>query len=105
MAKQGITVVLDQYEAMPHCFAMVIEKNNVSKKCFARWASFINAVVKGEEVRTKGTWIMAKTGREKELDVLGLSGDTEEEVLGRMKNIVEWSNKKGVPETLGKTRR
>lgn len=99
MAQTGIPVLLDQYEAMPHCFAMVIEGSAIAKRCFEKWAGFMSAVVRGETVQTKGTWVVAKTGREKEMDVLRASGDTEEVVLERMRMVVEWSNKK-VPETL-----
>lgn len=105
MAKEGVTVIFDHYEAMPHCFAMIIEGTNVSRKCFGKMGYFINAAVvkapfmKPDTLVTKGTLIVAKTNKEKELDIMNLTKDTEEVVLGRMHQIVEWSNRK-VPETM-----
>lgn len=84
-ANQGVKVVFDEFEAMPHCFAMLLVDLPGSKKFFENWAWFISDVVeKGKSVVTKGTIIRAKSLEEEAVDVKVLSSFTEEEVKGRM---------------------
>lgn len=83
-AKQNVTVVAEQWEGMPHCFALMLLGSGVSKRCFGDWADFCCAVVRGKEVRTKGLWFEAKGGGEKEVDVGALAGLGDEEVGARM---------------------
>ena len=88
-AAQGVPVVFEEYEAMPHCFAMVLEGLPASRKFFANWAAFIGQVTQAAEpVTTRGTRIMAKTLQEVPLDVGALSTFTDEEVMGRMRERV-----------------
>ena len=83
-AKQGVTVVSEQWEAMPHCFAMILLGSSMSKKAFQNWAAFCLDVVKGETIRTKGLWIEANTGKEEEVDVQTLCKFSDGEVRDRM---------------------
>lgn len=83
-AKQGVTVVSEQWEAMPHCFAMILLGTPMSKTAFRNWAAFCQDVVNGEPVETRGLWIEARTGREKEVDVESLCRMSDAEVRGRM---------------------
>ncbi|KEF57193.1 uncharacterized protein A1O9_07383 [Exophiala aquamarina CBS 119918] len=45
MASQGVTVAVEQYQAMPHNFALIMDHLEASTKCKAQWASFIRDVV------------------------------------------------------------
>lgn len=89
-AEQGVTVVWEQWEAMPHCFPLILLGSPVSKKFFRDWADFcINAVGEGPEkegakLETRGTWFEAKTMKEKEVSVRKLSAIGDEEVKRRM---------------------
>ena len=83
-AKQGVTVVSEQWEAMPHCFALILLGSAMSKKAYQNWATFCQDVVKGEKLRTKGLWIEAKTGKEEEVGVQELCKFSDGEVRDRM---------------------
>ena len=83
-AKQGVTVISEQWEAMPHCFAFVLLGSSMSKKAYQDWASFCQDAVKGEKLRTKGQWFEAKTGKEKEVDVETLYRISDGEIKERM---------------------
>lgn len=84
-AKQGVQVVWEQYEAMPHCFAMMLEGLEGSRMCFASWAKFCRDVVERPgEVKTEGWFIKAKTLERNSVDVKSLSEFTDEEVRKRM---------------------
>ncbi|PHH87737.1 hypothetical protein CDD83_8470 [Cordyceps sp. RAO-2017] len=38
-------VVFEQYEAMAHCFALVLSHTPVARRCLGAWAAFIRAAV------------------------------------------------------------
>ena len=83
-AKQGVTVVSEQWEAMPHCFALVLLGSSMSKKAYQSWARFCQEAIKGEGIKTKGLWIEAKTETEKEVQVEDLCKISDREVRERM---------------------
>jgi len=85
-AKQGVTVIWEQWEAMPHCFAMLLEGLEAGKRVFKDWAAFCDAVGGGEseKMETRGTWFAARTGKEKEMDVQALGLWGEEDLKGKM---------------------
>ncbi|PBP26982.1 alpha/beta-Hydrolase [Diplocarpon rosae] len=106
-ARQGARVVYDEFEAMPHCFAMMLEGLPVSRMFFERWAGFMRACVEGAgadgamELKTKGTRIRAKTLVQESVAVEGLSDEGDESVLQRMtKRVREMSGE--VPDTVAK---
>lgn len=89
-AKQGVPVVFEEYAAMPHCFAMVLEGLPGGRRCFEGWAKFIKDVVeRPESVVTKGVYIEARTLKETEVDVEALGIFTDEEILQRMRARVK----------------
>jgi len=101
-AQQDVPIVFEEYEAMPHCFAMVLETLEGSKRCFKGWSSFINAVVKDpQSVVTMGIKIEAKTLKETELDVKALSPFTDVVVLPRMRERVTKLSQKH-PDSMSK---
>lgn len=89
VASQGVTLVFEEYETMPHCFAMVLGPLPEGKRCFYGWTQFItNVVERPEVVKTLGLKIMAKTLKETPIDMTKLSTYTEDEVLNRMRERV-----------------
>lgn len=83
-AKQGVRVIFQQWEAMPHCFALILLGSPMSKRSFKDWTDFYARVVKGEKVMTKGLWFEARTQKEREVDVEGLAIFGDAEVKERM---------------------
>lgn len=68
MQKSGHTVVFEEYEAMPHCFAMVLPKIAEAKRCMKGWTDFIkNAVDAPSDIQSKAVCVKAKTGKEEPL--------------------------------------
>ncbi|KAI9686999.1 MAG: hypothetical protein M1822_002752 [Bathelium mastoideum] len=89
-ARQGVAVRWEQWEAMPHCFAQVLEGLVASRRCLEIWGEGMREMVEksegGKGLVTKGRWWAAKTLKESPLDVKGLGSEwSEEEVLGWMK--------------------
>ena len=79
-AQQGVPVASEQWEAMPHCFAMMLLGSPMSKRCYGDWTCFCREVTKGVEPGTRGLWFEAKTQREREVDVTALA-PIEDEVV------------------------
>lgn len=84
-ASQGVRVHWEQYEAMPHCFAMVIPTLATSSRCVRSWGVFCQKCVE-DEVQTNGTWIAAKTGAQRRVDVSEVTDLKFENVVARMKD-------------------
>jgi len=101
-AKQDVSVVYEEYEAMPHCFAMVLRELAGSRRAFTGWAKFISkAVEEPESIKTNGTIIRAKSLREEEVDVKTLSRMEIADVKRRMKERVDAMTPQE-PDMLGK---
>lgn len=80
---QGVKVHWEQYEAMPHCFAMLLPALATSARCIRSWGEFCKRCVEGD-VQTSGTWIAAKTGVEKEVKISEVTEIPFEIALARM---------------------
>ena len=83
-AKQGVTVVSEQWEAMPHCFALLLLGSSMSKKAYRNWAAFCHDTVNGTNVRSRALWIEAKTEMEIEVEVKNICKLSDGEVRERM---------------------
>ncbi|KAI4196390.1 MAG: hypothetical protein LQ350_006576 [Teloschistes chrysophthalmus] len=92
-AQQGVSVVWEQFEAMPHCFSMIFEHLEAGRRGFKDWADFCTQVAsktdvkeKARKIETKGTWFAAKSCKETDRDVTSLAVCSREEVADRMKS-------------------
>ena len=88
-AKQGVPVISEQWEAMPHCFGLILLGSPMSKRCFRDWAYFCTIVIKGVELSTRGLWFEAKTHNEREIDVENLAPIGEQEMKERMEKAIK----------------
>ena len=85
IAQQGGTVIWEEYDAMPHCFCMLLETLEGSRMCYESWARFAKDVVEGKKIESRGTFIEAKTYKTINVDVLQLETFGEGEVYTMMK--------------------
>lgn len=90
-AQQGVKVEFEEYQAMPHCFAMLLPSLPASNRCVKSWGDFARKAVQENEkpmegwtLETKGTWIEARTGREESREVKDLSKDLDMEEVRRL---------------------
>ena len=82
LVQAGVKVVWEQYQAMPHCFATILEGHRGAKLFMEKCADFIKlAVEQPEKVETRGWRISAKKLERTEVDVTTLVPYTDEEVL------------------------
>jgi acetyl esterase/lipase len=89
-ARQGVAIRLEEYEAMPHCFALVLTSLPASSRFFTGWSDFIREVTTAPETKsTKGVFIKSKSLQEVPLQVTNLSSSTYEEVVERMRQRVQ----------------
>ncbi|KFY97589.1 hypothetical protein V500_02005 [Pseudogymnoascus sp. VKM F-4518 (FW-2643)] len=85
-AGQGVTVVWEQYEAMPHCFALLLEGNPAGAMSFDTWAQFVKRAVQSPgEIVTGAEFITAKTLVRQPVDIGKLIEVSDEVILGRMR--------------------
>ena len=90
MASQGVKVHWYEYEAMPHCFAVLLVSMEGSKKCMNEWGDFIKAAVLGQVKDVQGHFVQAKTLKDLTVDPLTLLDEfSYEQVESKMKNRVK----------------
>lgn len=81
LSRDGVQVVLEEYEAMPHVFAIMLGNLKEAKRCMQGWAAFIvKATEEPERIESKFTTIKAKTLEEVEINVDKLTPYTDEQV-------------------------
>lgn len=85
---QGVRVVWEEFEAMPHCFAMVLTENPMSRRCFDAFAGFIKTVAEGGEVEPAFRTVKARTLKEEVRDPKTIAPYTEEEWRERLRRLV-----------------
>lgn len=94
---ESVKVVFEEYEAMPHCFAAILDKTPNAARCYGGWASFIKQVVADEtQLESRALNISAKDLTETELDFGRLSDVGDGEIRGRVEM------KAGLKETAAK---
>lgn len=83
--QDGVRVVFEEYEGMPHCFAMIFPKNPGSKRCIEGWIGFIEkAVTDPSSIASKFTSVKAKTVEEIDLEPEKLGPYAEQEMKRRI---------------------
>lgn len=61
LARDGVRVTFEEYEAMPHCFALVFPWLQGSRRCFKGWSEFIKGVVDGnDKEKESSTFVTVK---------------------------------------------
>jgi hypothetical protein len=99
LAKQGVKVVWEQYEAMPHCFSHLFMKREVGRIGVEGVAKFVKRIVAAPQgVRTRGWFVEAKSLERREVDVCELGGGVEDGVVERMERakdqiVIMWEEK------------
>ncbi|KAI1486795.1 alpha/beta hydrolase fold-domain-containing protein [Biscogniauxia mediterranea] len=92
LGRDGVPVVFEQYEAMPHVFAAILPKLRESRRCLESWTGFISDRVTAATAAAAGggtttpvkstyTMIKAKTLEEVPIDLERLSPFSETDVL------------------------
>jgi acetyl esterase/lipase len=103
-ARQGVPVVWEEWEAMPHVFAQILTDHPAGKQCFDHWAAFCTTVVEhgAKAVNPKGLRYAVKTLTHREIDVRALAVMTDEELQQRMRNARDANDTDGptIPETI-----
>jgi hypothetical protein len=78
----GVPVVFEEYEAMPHVFVTVLPKLAETERCVRGWARFIAAAVEDPgRIRESFTHVKAKTLAESEIDLATLTPYQEADVF------------------------
>lgn len=79
--QRGVKVTWREYRAMPHCFGLVLQHLEVSKKAFSEWAQFMIDVGEGRDVQTTGEVIDAKTCQDEDVNIGEFLGDMDDEAV------------------------
>ncbi|KAK4185568.1 putative acetyl-hydrolase [Podospora australis] len=87
MWREGVDVILEEYEGMPHCFSVLFPLIKEARRCNQGWAGFIkNAVESPERLRGKSRFVTVKAGSIEEVEIKeeDVSKETQEEIKVRI---------------------
>ncbi|KAL9636603.1 MAG: hypothetical protein Q9204_002199 [Flavoplaca sp. TL-2023a] len=86
VAKQGIVVLWDEYELMPHNWPMGFPSHPNSEKCYHSWAKACLLFVNSSETHTSGTITSLENSQARQVEVTKLTNLTTDEVARLMKS-------------------
>lgn len=81
-ARQGVAVVWEEYEAMPHLWPLLFPTWSQSQRCWRNWARACGSFVKGAPAAPKGNRMEVGSLQSREVDILALTRLSMDEVLG-----------------------
>jgi acetyl esterase/lipase len=94
LVRDGVTVVFEEFEAMPHCFAILLASLPGARRCYNGWAGFIKSAVENPTaLESKAVTVKARSLEEVELDFASLSPVDDEEMRDRVLESVEAAQK------------
>ncbi|KAF9740056.1 hypothetical protein PMIN06_003867 [Paraphaeosphaeria minitans] len=82
--QQGAIVRWREFEAMPHCFAMVLDSLPASMTFFEEYARFCTDAVKGKVVSSDGAKLLAKSLGREAVELNDVTRLTDEEIARHM---------------------
>ncbi|KAG6061979.1 hypothetical protein E4U32_002714 [Claviceps aff. humidiphila group G2b] len=95
LERDGVKVVFEEYEAMPHCFALVLSHLAESKRCMEVWADFMKQAVEDPgTLASRALTVSAKKMEETPLqfeDLCDVSDETfRERVVDTVADATTW---------------
>jgi acetyl esterase/lipase len=87
----NVPMVFEEYEAMPHCFALIFENSPATRRCYDAWAGFIRKAVEDPAsltARSSFVCVKARTLRDVPLDPKKLSPFSDDDVRARIRRKV-----------------
>ncbi|KAK2757354.1 hypothetical protein FQN54_004868 [Arachnomyces sp. PD_36] len=94
--RAGSTALVERFEGMPHCFALIAPTTHAGKRCLQGWADFcLEAVRGGGKVERRGdgeevTWINHSATRSKKERLEDVCALSEEEVERKVRDGRDW---------------
>ncbi|KAL8971944.1 MAG: hypothetical protein Q9183_000807 [Haloplaca sp. 2 TL-2023] len=86
VAKQGMAVLWDEYELMPHNWPMAFPNHPNSEKCYHSWAKACLRFVDSSDTQTCGTITTFETSQERHIEVTKLTHLSTADVARLMKS-------------------
>ncbi|KZL84970.1 lipase esterase [Colletotrichum incanum] len=78
--ENGVPVVFEEYEGMPHCFSLILTKTPNAKRCFDGWTGFMKKIITHPDtIDSKAITVKAKTLEEVSLTFESLLSNVSEE--------------------------
>ncbi|KAF9876011.1 hypothetical protein CkaCkLH20_06457 [Colletotrichum karsti] len=83
--EDGVPVVFEEYEGMPHCFALILSKIPNAQRCFDGWTGFMKtAIGKPESITSKAVTVKAKTREDVPREFASLSELRDDDIQKRV---------------------
>ncbi|KAH6682377.1 alpha/beta hydrolase fold-domain-containing protein [Plectosphaerella plurivora] len=85
LQSQGVKVVFEEYEGMPHCFAILLTDIPAARRNYSQWTGFLKQAAEAPDlIESRAMTVKAKTLEEVELHFSGLSNVAEEDIRAQV---------------------
>ena len=85
-ARQGVTVVWEEYEAMPHIWPLLFPTWPQTLRCWENWARACSSFASGASTTTSGNRFQVGSLQSQQIDIFILTNLSMDDVLGYMSN-------------------
>lgn len=85
-ARQGVVVIWEEYEAMPHLWLLLFTNWPQTQRCWSHWARACTSFAKGTPVSSSGSRVEVESLRSIEVDVFALTDLSMDDVQDYMRN-------------------
>ena len=103
-ARQGVSIVWDEYELMPHNWPMFLTKYPQTEHCYKSWAKACLGFFQGNPVVTVGKVITFERLEIRDLDVENLTpltpGTVNELMSARLQTLEPWTGRQAAKSRL-----
>lgn len=88
LVRDGVSVVFEEYEAMPHTFALMLPKSVSAANCYEHWVGFVKQVMEEpEKVGSVARRVSAKTQEVTETEFEEICEVGEEQMRERIREF------------------
>lgn len=103
-AKQGVTVIWDEYEFLPHTWPLVLKTYPHTSRCYQSWAEACSRFVSGEIISTTGRFTQWENLKTRKVDVENLTsfttGEVERLMRSKQRLVKPWTGERVIKPTL-----
>ncbi|KAL9625195.1 MAG: hypothetical protein Q9160_000597 [Pyrenula sp. 1 TL-2023] len=97
-ARQGVCVLWNQYEALPHCWPLFLPKLSHSRDVMGKWGRVCRTMVDGGGLKSEGSWVTLEELEARNVDVKSLTDLTIEKAAAmveeKAKTFVPYAGRK-----------
>lgn len=90
--RAGSATIVEQFEGMPHCFALIMPSTPLVQRCYEGWANFCRTVSYGNVTKSSSrmTWVNKSAKDSARMSLEEVCNMSDEDAVKRVKDGRDW---------------